>query len=208
LESIASGNSDNTWIVFGLDKEETGSTGANGGYHGFCESVIKETLQVVYGEEARGFDLPLDLRRRFLGNMPAISADCDVALGDSELEQTGDSLDFYNTARSGWGPFIAADGPDWDDREVSPEHVSRLMGLFANGIKGRNPRDRFHMIGKCTAYDSNFATGTMADVFDRFIPCVDVGLPIIGLHSPRAESVNVYDVHWLGKALGLYLDSD
>ncbi|MBT3398136.1 hypothetical protein HOA55_04175 [archaeon] len=208
LESLSLEESDNTWIVLGLDKEETGSTGANGGYPGFCESVIKETLEVVYGDEAKNFDIPLDLRRRFLGNMPVISADCDVALGDAELQQTGDSLDFFNSAKTGWGPFISSEGPEWNDREVSPEHVARLASLFSNGLGGKKPRDRFHMIGKGTAYDSEFATGTMADVFDRFFPCVDVGLPITGLHSPRGEAVNVYDVHWLKEMLGLYLDSE
>lgn len=208
LEAILDESSDNTLMIFGLDKEEIGSTGGNGGYQGFFESVVKETLKIIYGDEAKDFDLPLDLRRRLLGGMPAISADCDVALGDLEIGQVGDTIDFHSSARTGWGPYIAADGPEWGQRDVSPEHVAKLMKLFEEGFNVKKSKDKFHMIGKCAAYDSEFASGTMADVFDKYFPCVDVGLPVIGLHNPRAETVNVFDLHWAKEGFRLYLDSD
>jgi len=208
LESIVNDDSENTIMIFGLDKEEIGSTGGNGGYRGFFESVVKDTLKIIYGDEAKDFDLPLDFRRKLLGRMPVISADCDIALADLEIEQIGDTIDFHNSAKTGWGPYIAADGPEWGQRDVSPEHIAALMKLFGEGFGGRKPRDKFHMIGKCTAYDSDFSSDTMAGVFDKYFPCVDVGLPVIGLHNPRAETVNVFDLHWEKEGFRLYLDSD
>ena len=89
---------------------------------------------------------------------------------------------------------------------MSPEHVAKLMKLFEEGFKVKNRRDKFHMIGKCMAYDSEFSSGTMAEVFDEYFPCVDIGLPVIGLHNPRAETVNVFDLHWAKEGFRLYLD--
>ena len=45
----------------------------------------------------------------------------------------------------------------------------------------------------------------MSDVFDEFFPCVDVGVPVIGLHNPTSESLNVFDLYWAKKAYEAYL---
>ncbi len=49
------------------------------------------------------------------------------------------------------------------------------------------------------------ASGTMADKFDGILPMVDMGVPIIGLHHPLAEEVNLFDLYWAKEGYGVYL---
>jgi len=203
LESICNEDSDNTFLIFGLDREEVGSTGSAGGYHGFFEAVLKETLRVIYGD--RRFELPADLQRGLLGKFPVISADTDVALGEQEIADISAGLiDLQNSAKSGWGVYISANNAGFGNRNVSPKHVDFLMQLFDKKF-GRNARERYQVIGNCGTPDSEIPKGTMADIFDKFFPCVDVGVPIIGLHNPTSESLNVFDLFWAKEAYRAYL---
>lgn len=206
LESIAS-DSGNTMFIFCLDKEEVGSTGTSGAYRGFFESVLKETLKLVKGKDYEKIDLPLDLKKNLLGEMPAISADVDIGMGLLELEDVPEKIDLHNTSLSGWGFYIAAYGSDRSNRDVSHKHVDSLISIMEKKIPGRKKRDRYQITGKCTTPDSEFTVVSMSDIFDEFLPCIEVGVPVIGLHNPRAEAVNIYDLFWLTKGYEIYLKS-
>ena len=207
LDAMKTGDG-NTMIVLGLDREEVGSTGSSGAYHGFAEAVIGETLARVHGaQETRGFNLPQDLYRGLMGGFPAISADGDVALGDLEIEGIPDDIDLQNSAKLGWGPFISADDSEFDQRGVSREHIGKLMDMFEKGIGGRTPRNRYQIIGNCNTPDSPFAAGTFSDALDRHLPCVDVGIPMSGLHHPRVETVNIFDLHFAKEFYRLYCEA-
>jgi aspartyl aminopeptidase len=209
LEEMVKPSTDNTLMIFGLDKEEIGSSGGNSSYSGFFEYVLNETMKVVHGKEKfKELDLPLDFRRGLLGNYPVISGDGDVALGDLEIENVWDTIDFHNSSKIGWGPFIYSVGPEDSQQEASPKHISNLIDLFDKGLNVKNPRDKFQVIGNCATYDSGLPSGTLADIFDKSFPCVNVGLPMIGLHSPRSEVINVFDLHWLKEGYQLYFGAD
>ena len=193
----------NTMLTFFLDREEVGSQGGSGGYRGFFEAVLKETLRLVYGDSS-DFDLPLDLNRNLLGGMPAISADVDVGMTQQELWSNGSEVDVYNIAKPGWGFYICAGGPDWERRDVSPKHVDMLMQIMDKHLDTRS-RERYQITGKPLTPDSGIATATMADVFDSFMPCIEMGIPVTGLHNPRAETLNLYDLYWLSRGYEVYL---
>tara|TARA_Y100000310_G_scaffold342167_1_gene444072 strand:+ start:4776 stop:6200 length:1425 start_codon:yes stop_codon:yes gene_type:complete len=205
LEAICEEDNENTFLIFGLDREEVGSTGSAGGYHGFFETVLKETLNTVYGKQADKFNLAVDLQRGLLGGYPVISADTDVALGDQEIEDIDEGLiDLQNSAKSGWGVYVAVNNVNFENRNVSPRHVDLLMSLFDKKF-GKHKRDRYQIIGNCGTPDSEIPKGTMSDIFDKSFPCVDMGVPIIGLHNPTSESMNVFDMYWAMEAYAAYL---
>ena len=134
-----------------------------------------------------------------------ISADTDVALGDQEIEDIDEGLiDLQNSAKSGWGVYVAVNNVNFENRNVSPRHVDLLMSLFDKKF-GKHKRDRYQIIGNCGTPDSEIPKGTMSDIFDKSFPCVDMGVPIIGLHNPTSESMNVFDMYWAMEAYAAYL---
>jgi aspartyl aminopeptidase len=154
-------------------------------------------------------DFPLDLSRGLLGDMPAISADVGIALGNQELEMIGtNELDIQNCPKSGWGCFIDAEGfSGFGSRTTSPRHISNLVSLLEKNLIGRNKSSRFHITGNSITQDSDFSSGTMSDELAKFMPCVDMGIPVIGLHHPTCEVLNIYDLFWTKEAYKIYLQN-
>jgi len=197
---------DNTIIVAALENEEIGSSGISASYRGFFEGVLKETIKRVHGTNARKIDLPLDLSRGLLGNLPVIVADVDVGIGFEEMED-GDKVDFKSAAKMGWGFFISgqAPGSSWQMRNMSAKHIDGLMSLFKRRLPTRTPEQRYQVTGSPNTLDSESMSGTLSDQFDKYFPCIDMGIPIVGLHHPGVEVANVYDLHWLKEGYGAYL---
>ena len=197
LESLV--DNDNNLMIFGLDNEEVGSIGNSASYKGFFESVLKETLKIVYGDKAKDFDLPLDLNRKLLGQMPAIFADVDVGLGPEELDDPF-NVNFRGATKLGWGVVINSSGVT-----TSPKHVDRFISLLQKNFSGRERDYRYQIGGSYTPVDSCYSAAHMSDMFEGNIPCLNVGIPVTGLHHPRAETINVFDLHFLKEAYKIYL---
>jgi aspartyl aminopeptidase len=197
LDSLAT---DNTTLVFGLDNEEIGSVGNSGSYRGFFESVLKETLKVVYKEKARDIDLPSDLNRKLLGDMPAIFADVGVGMGSEELDDPF-NVNSRGASRMGWGVFINS------GIITSPKHVDKLITLLERDLPGENQYSRYQIGGDYTPVDSRYGFGSaqMHDSFGDVLPCLNVGIPVTGLHHPRTETINIFDLHWMKEAFKVYL---
>jgi hypothetical protein len=45
----------------------------------------------------------------------------------------------------------------------------------------------------------------MYDSFGDVMPCLNVGIPVSGLHHPRTEVINIFDLHWMKEAYKAYL---
>jgi|TARA_B100002003_G_scaffold211677_1_gene208241 aspartyl aminopeptidase len=202
-------HTDNTTISFFLDQEEVGGKASSAGYRGFFESVIKETIKATRGSKFyKNLDMPLDLSKSLMGDMPLIISDVDVSMGPLEIEQCNldSSLDLFNAIKQGWGFFINAQGPEWDVSHASVEHISRISSLMNKGF-GKKSKSRYQVVGNLNTKDSDFSSATAADIFSKYAPCVVMGVGVVGLHSPRSESVNKYDLYWLKRGLELFFKS-
>jgi aspartyl aminopeptidase len=201
LETLA--RNDNTTLVFALDNEEIGSVGNSASYRGFFENTLRETLKVVYGDKARDIELPAALNRRLLGDLPSVFADVGVGLGPEELDDAY-SVNYRGASRLGWGVMINS------GITTSPKHISKLLDLFDKKLPGKKQRLRYQVGGDYTPVDSRWSWKGDAQMYDAFgdaIPCVNIGIPVTGLHHPRTETINVFDLFWLKEAYKVYLEN-
>jgi aspartyl aminopeptidase len=194
---------DNTIIGFGLTNEEIGSTSSSGAFRGFFEATTKEVLKRVYSS-SKTFDLPLDFNRGLLGGLPALSVDTDVGLSDQEMDDSI-NVDYLEGAKIGWGPFINAHDSSWLARRASPRHVAGLMKVLSTSLPGTNKQSRFQITGNVHTPDSGLVSGTMSDQFDSILPMIDMGIPVSGLHTPRGETLSMFDLYWLKESLKAYM---
>lgn len=208
LEAIKN-ETDNTLLIFGLNREEVGSTGNSGGYEGFFELVLRETLERTLGKrDFKDLHLPTALNTNLLGGYPAISADTDISMGDLEMRESEDTHDYRDGAKPAWGFFICTQDTEWNNRKTSRKHITNLMYLFDNNLPITRRRDRYQITGSCATLDSELGMGgTLADIFDKRFPTVDMGIPVIGLHNTHSEEINIYDAFWGKDGYRLYLEA-
>jgi aspartyl aminopeptidase len=197
-ESIFS-KSDNTMIFLGLDREEIGNVGASCSYEGFIKKVLNETTEVVF---PRGIK-PSGGVESLLGNTPVLSVDTEVGFGDIELADD-ENLDFRKAPKVGWGFYINGFDSDWSRTKVSAKQVGDLMDLMNSNL-GKSAKERYQVLGGYVQKEAPFGTATMADVFGNNFSTLDIGVPVMGLHHPRAEVLNIFDLYWLKEAIGLHL---
>lgn len=192
---------DNTVILAALDNEEIGSVGNSANYRGFFENVLIETLKVVYGKDAREIILPADLNRKLLGDLPAIFADVGVGIGIEELDDPV-NVNYRGAIRLGWGVAINC------GITTSPKHVSKLMDILDKDLPGKDRYFRYQIGGDYSPVDNRYSWVGSPQMFDSFfdvMPCLNVGIPVVGLHHPRTEAINVFDLHWMKEAYKAYL---
>jgi len=195
-------DNDFTTMVFALDNEEIGSIGNSASYRGFFENVVRETLKVVHGKDARNIELPAALNRHLLGDMPAIFADVGVGIGPQEIDDVYELVDKDRASRLGWGVMINS------TITTSPKHVDKFITLLKKYLPGTNREMRYQIGGDYTPVDSRYShigSPQMHDSFRDVMPCLNVGAPVSGLHHPRTEVLNVFDLHWMKEAYRIYL---
>jgi aspartyl aminopeptidase len=196
-------NNDNTTIVFALDNEEIGSVGNSAHYRGFFENTLIETLKVVYGKKANEIRLPADLNRDLLGKLPVIFADVGVGLGPEELEDPL-NVSYSGASRVGWGTIISC------GMTPSPKHISSIMDMLNKKLPGKKQRLRYQIGGHYSPVDKRWNWKGDAQMYDSFgdtIPCLNLGVPVIGLHHPRTEAINIFDLFWTKEAYKVYLEN-
>ncbi|MBC8435180.1 hypothetical protein H8D91_01620 [archaeon] len=192
--------SDNTMILLGLDREEVGNRSSTCSYDSMIKKVLDETTDIVFAGKPK----PRGGIESLLENSPVISVDTDVAFGDLEL--TDDlNLDFRKAPKIGWGFFLNGFDSDWDKTKTSAKQVAQFMDLIDNNLGVKNVRDRYQVLGGFVKNDAPFGTATMADIFGNHFSTLDIGVPVLGLHHPRAETLNIFDLYWLKEAIGLHL---
>jgi aspartyl aminopeptidase len=199
LETLV--KTDNTTMIFALDNEEIGSVGISANYRGFFENVLRETINVVYKENAKNIVVPACLNKSLLGGMPVIFADVGVGLGPEELEDPF-NVDLKGASRLGWGAMINS------GVTTSPKHVDKIVSLLKKQLPGRDRDFRYQIGGDYSPVDSRFSWKGDAQMYDAFgdvMPCLNIGIPVTGLHHPRAETINVFDLHWMKEVYKIYL---
>ncbi|MBI5804400.1 hypothetical protein HY450_04090 [Candidatus Pacearchaeota archaeon] len=191
-------------FVFGLDKEEIGSSGPSTAYLGFFRRVLSEALSALSKSSRKSnFILEDQLDRNIMKGYPAISADTDVA--SMFFESQNESIDQGNIAKFCHGPFIyASETPEGNT--VRSCDIDYFMSLFEETL-GRSEKiahKRFQIIGNPVKPSHGRTSGTLADIFARQnIPSVDIGVPVGCLHNPT-ELVNLIDLYWTIQAYKVY----
>jgi aspartyl aminopeptidase len=206
---VMGSKSPNTTIVLFLDNEESGSRGLSAGYRGFTEAVLRETLKITNRDDYQNIPLPFALSSGLLGELPAINADVDAALGIAEVEQygLGKPLSFYSGAKVGWGVCMMLDNDGADGTSASPLHTGRLTNLFLEHLPGnrKSSENKFQCIGPPMSADKDLGSRTFASAFNGYMPMVTIGPSGTGLHSPGSESFQIYDCFWSKMCYQIYL---
>lgn len=198
-------DNDNTTMIFALDNEEIGSVGNSASYRGFFETVLKKTLDVVHGDKSKNIELPADLNTHLLDGMPVIFADVGVGLGIEELEDPY-NVNERGASRLGWGVMINS------GITTSPKHVDKFLTLLNKKLPGNKKYNpiRYQIGGDYSPVDSRYGWKGDAQMYDAFgdsLPCLNVGIPVTGLHHPRVETINVFDLYFMKEAYKVYLQN-
>jgi aspartyl aminopeptidase len=159
-----------TTIVYGFDKEETGSKGEGGAQSRFFEQVLFDVCQNYSGKVPNALEM-----EKMMENSLGINADVDI--GASNLEDDVSRIDQKNIAKLGYGPFLLAGGSGWDTDQVQPEVLSAVTQVFK---KANLP---FQIISNAMTAD-NGAIPTFSEFLERRgLPCIAFGVPVAATHS-------------------------
>jgi aspartyl aminopeptidase len=199
LKALLSAKPKLTTILFGFDKEEVGSEGANAANGAFFENVIKELawlenpdywerdkrIRGVQGISKRiddlGYRVDKILERSYLLNV-----DCEI--GATRLNET--EGDKYSIPRLAYGPIIDTQDGTMEGNQISPK-VTRYLRTIAedNNIRaqiGTSPYKADHLDG----------AGTMAIFFTRRgLRVGELSLPVDSLHGYESK-INIGDGYW------------
>lgn len=188
---IDSKDTKRTKIVMNFDKEEIGSEGTSSAKSRWLDNVIAQTVRLKrkYYEslDYAKFDEPAFINEVVLPKSMCISA--DVSAGYHVGHE--DKFDQNNSSHLGCGVTIeryTGHGGKYEASEASAETMHRLTkALDKAEVKYQ---DRM-LSGKLDVGGG----GTVAMYFaNRGIATLDVGVPLLGMHS-RVEVDNVDDVH-------------
>jgi aspartyl aminopeptidase len=184
VQSLLKSNPKYTTVVIGFDKEEVGSMGSGGAKGKFFERVIYEILFRYTRKKPE--DITVAVLDDIYKNSIAINADVDVGSTDKEIE----SIDARNTAKLGYGMFVAGTDGIMDSDQQSPKLVDRIMSVL------ERRKVIFHTIGSPVPADNIDSVATMNEFFiNRGIPTINCGAAVGSLHSPE-EISHVGDLYF------------
>jgi aspartyl aminopeptidase len=172
-----------TAIAYGVNNEEVGSwtTGVD------SEWFRTLVAEIIAATEAGYNDLML---RHALAASEVLVSDCTTALNPLFPRPFLPS----GSARLGWGVVFKEYGPG---READSEYFARVRGIF----NGAGVRWQTH------AYRAGYGGGTIAQWFaNADIDAIDVGIGILGMHSPMEVSSKV-DLWELYRAFKAFFDA-
>lgn len=192
-------------IVFGLDKEEMGSSGPSNAYFGFFRKVLAQTVRTLTpGSKKQAQGLEELIENGLLQGYPIISA--DVEAGSTHFEASHEGVCESGIGKFGFGPGIYCHESNDGGNTVSAIDLDYFITLFSEtlGKTEEVASRRFQVIGSPLKPSEGEAGGTLADLFAKQnIPIIDIGVPVGGLHNP-VETVNVVDFYWYVQAIRAY----
>lgn len=186
-----------TSIVFGVDKEEIGSTGITGAQAVFFEQV----LDMVVGEkEWRTLDrITQPYERHILSKSVMLSADVDIA---TTYRSTG-LVDTVNDTKAGHGLTICTycgHGGKYDGNQVTAQLMDKLINMFDKG-------EAVYQVSGLPSRVDKGGGGTIAKYFaQRGVQTVDAGVPVAGMHS-KTETIHKGDLYQAVKCFKVFLES-
>ena len=183
VEALFKSNPKYTTIVIGFDKEEVGSSGSGGAKSRFFEEVINEILT---RNTRKPENITQIVREEIYRNSIAVNADVDIGSTDKEI----DNIDVRNTAKLGYGMFVAGTDGIMESDQQSPKLVDRIMSVL------ERRRVIFQTIGSPVPADKTESVATMNEFFiNRGIPTINCSASVGSLHSPE-EIVHIGDIYY------------
>jgi aspartyl aminopeptidase len=197
MMALLKSNPTNTSIVFGVDKEEIGSTGITGAQAVFFEQVFD---QIVSKKKSRMLDkITQPYERTILAKSVMLSADVDIAT----TYRSAGLVDVVNDTKTGYGIAISAycgHGGKFEGNQVTAQLMDKLMNMFdKNGAI-------YQVSGLPSRVDKG-GGGTIAKYFSqKGIQTVDAGVPVAGMHS-KTETIHKGDLYQAIKCFKVFLEN-
>lgn len=180
-----------TKIVMNFDKEEIGSEGTSSAKSRWLDNVIAQTVRLkrkyYESSEYAKFDESVFINEVVLPKSMCISA--DVSAGYHVGHE--DKFDLQNSSHLGDGVTIeryTGHGGKFEASEASAETMHR----FTKALDKKEVKYQDRMLsGKLDVGGG----GTVAKYFaERGIKTLDVGVPLLGMHSKGVETAHVDDI--------------
>jgi len=185
-----------TSMVFGVDKEEIGSTGITGAQAVFFERVLDE---VVAKKKHTFADKVTDsYERQILSKSIMLSADVDFATSfrDAHL------VDKDNITKAGHGLAISVycgHGGKFDGNQVTAKLMDKLMNML-------DKQGAIYQVAGLPSKVDVGGGGTIAKYFaQRGVQTVDAGVPVAGMHS-KTETIHKGDLYQTIKCFKAFLE--
>ncbi|MBM3199480.1 hypothetical protein FJZ53_00990 [Candidatus Woesearchaeota archaeon] len=196
LMALLESKVDRTSIVFGVDKEEIGSTGFTGAQAVFFERVLD---QVVAQKKHTLVEKVTDsYERQILAQSIMLSADVDFAMS----YRSQNLFDPQSNTKAGHGLVISTyngHGGKYGGNQVTAKLMDQLMNLFEK--KGA----LYQVSGSPSKVDGG-GGGTIAKYFaQRGVQTVDAGVPVEGMHS-KTEVIHKGDLYQAIKCFKAFLE--
>ncbi len=185
-----------TSIVFGVDKEETGSTGLTGAQSVFFEQVLDFVVAKKEWKLIKNVTQPHE--RQILSKSMMLSADVDFATN----YRNKNLVDVDNNPKAGHGLAISTycgSGGKYNGNQVTAKFMDYLINLLDK--KGAV----YQVAGIPSKVDCG-GGGTIAKFFSqRGVQTVDAGVPVAGMHS-KTETIHKGDLYQAIKCFKAFLE--
>ncbi|MBU4501494.1 MAG: hypothetical protein KKA79_02800 [Nanoarchaeota archaeon] len=196
LRALLNSDPKHTTIVYGVDREEIGSTGLTGAIGAFFEQTLD---QIVQNETRMGpLDITQPYERLILKNSMMLSADVDIAATFRNKAM----VDETNT-KAGHGLCISSycgSGGKYMGNQVTAKFMDQLITIFEEN------KAVYQVSGMPSKVDSG-GGGTIAKYFaERGIPTADAGVPVAGMHS-KTETIHRGDLYQTMKCFEAFIKS-
>ncbi len=194
--ALLKSNPMNTSIVFGVDKEEIGSTGLTGAQSVFFEQVLDFVVARKEWKLIKNVTQPHE--RQILSKSMMLSADVDFATNFRNIKL----VDPANNPKAGYGLAISAycgSGGKYNGNQVTAKYMDYLMNIFdKKGVV-------YQVAGIPSKVDCG-GGGTIAKFFSqRGVQTVDAGVPVAGMHS-KTETIHKGDIYQAIKCFKAFLE--
>ena len=196
LMALLKSNPKNTSIVFGVDKEEIGSTGFTGAQSVFFEQVLDFVVARKEMKIIKQVTQPHE--RQILSKSMMLSADVDFATNFRNISL----VDPANNPKAGYGLVISTycgSGGKYNGNQVTAKYMDYLMNIFdKNNVV-------YQVAGLPSKVDCG-GGGTIAKYFSqRGVQTVDAGVPVAGMHS-KTETIHKGDLYQAIKCFKAFLE--
>jgi len=187
---------EHTSVIFGVDREEIGSTGITGAESSFFEYALDKIIAKKSGMNR--MEVTQALQRDILFESMMLSADVDIAatyrnkaLVDEECTKAGHGLSISTYCGS---------GGKYHGNQVTAKFMDQVMDMLDE------KKAVYQLSGLPSKVDTG-GGGTIAKYFaQKGIQTVDAGVPVAGMHS-KTETIHKGDLYQAVKCFQAFLES-
>lgn len=196
LMALLKSDPKHTSLVFGVDKEEIGSTGITGAQAVFFERVLDE---IVAKKKHTFADKITDsYERQILSKSAMLSADVDFATTFRDINLVDKDCDI----KAGHGLAISVycgHGGKFEGNQVTAKFMDKLMNML-------DKQGAIYQVAGLPSKVDVGGGGTIAKYFaQRGVQTVDAGVPVAGMHS-KTETIHKGDLYQTIKCFKAFLE--